>query len=300
MSHESEGMEPAADVFAERDERDAIALLGMLAHLSAKWDAPLQGSGDRIHSVGLNVCSLIVDNRDGELLAITTNQVEDPPNPLEHAEQRAIRTAIERLNAKRVRHPSESMNQYCRSLFYGPGDDVAAFVHEGCTLYVTLEPCPMCTATVCVARIKRVAFLFRDPLFGGSWDWRGDSARDGIKQRYYPWHRMELGPLSQPVGAKQAEVADLYRQLMRAAGEELGGPPGLCGAGVRAGLYFDHLKDLLDQAAELFAKMFGGTGWLRPAFAKNRVFASGIARALELDGETFDDGGASGSGGHSG
>ena len=37
---------------------------------------------------------------------------------------------------------------------------------EGCTLYVTLEPCPMCAGALILARISRLVFGCRDPKAG--------------------------------------------------------------------------------------------------------------------------------------
>ena len=37
---------------------------------------------------------------------------------------------------------------------------------EGCTLFVTLEPCPMCTGAIMNARIRTVVFGARDPVKG--------------------------------------------------------------------------------------------------------------------------------------
>ena len=37
---------------------------------------------------------------------------------------------------------------------------------DGCTLYVTLEPCPMCAGAILNARIPRVFYGARDPAFG--------------------------------------------------------------------------------------------------------------------------------------
>jgi tRNA(adenine34) deaminase len=38
---------------------------------------------------------------------------------------------------------------------------------DGCTLYVTLEPCPMCAFAALLARVDRVVFGAADPKFGG-------------------------------------------------------------------------------------------------------------------------------------
>ena len=37
---------------------------------------------------------------------------------------------------------------------------------EGCTIYVTLEPCPMCTGAIISARIPRLVFALRDGQTG--------------------------------------------------------------------------------------------------------------------------------------
>ena len=37
---------------------------------------------------------------------------------------------------------------------------------DGCTIYVTLEPCPMCTGAIINARIPRVVFGAREDNFG--------------------------------------------------------------------------------------------------------------------------------------
>src|SRR5690606_9410551 len=37
---------------------------------------------------------------------------------------------------------------------------------SGCSLYVTLEPCPMCAGAIVPARIDRVIFSTRDPKAG--------------------------------------------------------------------------------------------------------------------------------------
>ena len=37
---------------------------------------------------------------------------------------------------------------------------------EGCTLYVTLEPCPMCAGAIVQARIPRVVYGAADPKAG--------------------------------------------------------------------------------------------------------------------------------------
>jgi tRNA(adenine34) deaminase len=38
---------------------------------------------------------------------------------------------------------------------------------DGCDLYVTLEPCPMCAAAISLARVRRLYFGAYDPKAGG-------------------------------------------------------------------------------------------------------------------------------------
>jgi len=83
------------------------------------------------------VGALIV--RDGQLLATGYNLREQAKNPTAHAELLAITRAAEALGDWRL---------------------------ERCTLYVTLEPCIMCSGAILLARIPRVVFGASDPKAG--------------------------------------------------------------------------------------------------------------------------------------
>jgi len=67
------------------------------------------------------------------------NLRETSLDPTAHAEMIAIREASEALSAWRL---------------------------TGCTLYVTLEPCPMCAGAIVQSRIDRVVFGAADPKAG--------------------------------------------------------------------------------------------------------------------------------------
>ena len=41
-----------------------------------------------------------------------------------------------------------------------------SWILEDCTIYVTLEPCPMCAGTILQSRIKRLVFAANEPKFG--------------------------------------------------------------------------------------------------------------------------------------
>lgn len=76
------------------------------------------------------VGALIID-KNGEVISKAYNLRENKKNAVAHAEILAIKQACEALGDWRL---------------------------SGCTLYVTLEPCPMCTGAIVNSRIKRVVF----------------------------------------------------------------------------------------------------------------------------------------------
>jgi tRNA(adenine34) deaminase len=80
------------------------------------------------------VGAILVDASNA-LIAVGRNTMETEHDPSGHAEMMAIRQAARSLNNHRL------------------GDT---------TLYVTLEPCPMCAGLIVHARIKRVVFATRD------------------------------------------------------------------------------------------------------------------------------------------
>ena len=77
--------------------------------------------------------------RESEILAAAHNQREQLRDPTAHAEMIAITQAAAALNSWRL---------------------------EGCTLYVTLEPCPMCAGAILQARMSQVVFGAEDPKAG--------------------------------------------------------------------------------------------------------------------------------------
>ena len=77
--------------------------------------------------------------RDGEIVARARNSREGDKNPLSHAEIKII-------------------NDTCRAL--------GGWRLTRCTLYVTLEPCPMCAGAILTSRIKEVYFGAYDEKYG--------------------------------------------------------------------------------------------------------------------------------------
>ena len=83
------------------------------------------------------VAAIIV--RDGEEIARASNQTVRTQDPTAHAETLAIRAASAVLEQWRL---------------------------EGCTMYVTLEPCAMCAGAIVLARVERVIFAAWDDKAG--------------------------------------------------------------------------------------------------------------------------------------
>jgi tRNA(adenine34) deaminase len=80
-----------------------------------------------------------VIERDGEVIAAAHNSVESALDPTAHAEMLAVTQAATKLGDWRL---------------------------EGCTLYVTKEPCPMCSGAMLMSRLQRVCYAVPDPKMG--------------------------------------------------------------------------------------------------------------------------------------
>ncbi len=86
------------------------------------------------------VGAVIVEGASGRVLAMAGNETRALNDPTAHAEVLAIRRACAVLQSERL---------------------------EGCDLYVTLEPCPMCAGAISFARLRRLYFGAEDPKGGG-------------------------------------------------------------------------------------------------------------------------------------
>ena len=81
-----------------------------------------------------------VITRSGEIVAEAGNAMRGSIDPTAHAEMVAIRLAAETLGQPRL---------------------------DGCTLWVTLEPCAMCAAAIALSRLDALRFAAEDPKGGG-------------------------------------------------------------------------------------------------------------------------------------
>ena len=77
--------------------------------------------------------------KDGKIIGEGYNMREQKKNALSHAETEAINAACKTLGDWRL---------------------------DGCTIYVTLEPCPMCTGAIINSRISEVVFGAYDLTMG--------------------------------------------------------------------------------------------------------------------------------------
>jgi tRNA(adenine34) deaminase len=115
--------------------------------------------------------------RDEEVLARAGNARERDQDPTAHAEMLALRATAQALGTWRL---------------------------DGCTMYVTLEPCAMCAGALVLARIDRLVFAAADPKagFAGS---LGDLVRDPRLN-----HSVEV-----TTGVLEPEAAALLREFFR-------------------------------------------------------------------------------------
>lgn len=70
-------------------------------------------------------------------------------------------------SGRNVREASQSVLSHAELVALEEGSKhLGSWRLEGCTLYVTLEPCPMCAGALVQARIDRVVYGARDPKSG--------------------------------------------------------------------------------------------------------------------------------------
>lgn len=112
---------------------------------------------------------------EGRIVATGRNTREADRDPLGHAELSALKAASVELDRWRL---------------------------AGCTLYVTLEPCPMCAAAAVEARVDRIVFGAYDPKLGAC-----GSVLSLAEARWWN-HRLEVIG-----GILEAESAALLRKF---------------------------------------------------------------------------------------
>ena len=106
--------------------------------------------------------------RDGEIVGEGRNRREEDGVATAHAELEAIRDACQRVGSWRL---------------------------HGCTLYVTLEPCPMCAGGIINARIEQVRYGAKDEKAGAC-----GSVLNLFEERFNHKPRIYRGPMENECG----------------------------------------------------------------------------------------------------
>ena len=106
--------------------------------------------------------------RDGEIIGEGRNRREENGDATAHAELEAIREACQRVGSWRL---------------------------HGCTLYVTLEPCPMCAGGIINARIEQVRYGTKDEKAGAC-----GSVLNLFEERFNHKPRIYRGPMENECG----------------------------------------------------------------------------------------------------
>lgn len=103
--------------------------------------------------------------RDGAIIGEGRNRREERGDATAHAELEAIRAACENVGSWRLHR---------------------------CTMYVTLEPCPMCAGGIINARISEVHYGTRDERAGAC-----GSVLNLFEERFHHRPRLYRGPLEE-------------------------------------------------------------------------------------------------------
>jgi tRNA(adenine34) deaminase len=155
---------------------DSMSALETLLAPHRRWMKLALREAEKAYDAGeVPVGAVVV--RGEQILGRGHNLVETLKDPTAHAEMIALTAACQTLGDKRL---------------------------DGCTLYVTLEPCPMCAGAIVWARLERLVF--------GAFDEKAGSASTlyNIPQDARLNHRVEL--LS---GVMADEAAALLQAFFR-------------------------------------------------------------------------------------
>ena len=120
---------------------------------------------------------VIVNNQTGEIIGRGSNEREETQNAIKHAEIIAIEQACHAVGSWRLEHTS---------------------------LFVTLEPCPMCAGAIINSRIEEVIFGASDPKAGSV-----GSINNLLAETRYN-HQPEV-----LANVKEQETGDLLRNFFR-------------------------------------------------------------------------------------
>ncbi|CAG9465872.1 unnamed protein product [Pedinophyceae sp. YPF-701] len=155
----------------------------------------------------------VVVDEDGRVVGDGRNATEELLDPSAHAELVAIRAAARTLGSWQLL--------------------------ARCTLYVTLEPCPMCAGGILQSRLRRVVYGAKNPLLGADGSWAsllraGESAAAGSADA---GPRAPLRPhpfcpdLEVHAGVLEGECAEAMKEFFRERRKRAAWEPGADGRG---------------------------------------------------------------------
>lgn len=124
---------------------------------------------------------IIVDNTTSEILSVGYNEREQTQNAIKHAEIIAIEQACAKIGSWRLEHSS---------------------------LFVTLEPCPMCAGAIINSRIEEVVFGAFDPKAGSV-----GSINNLFEEKRYNHHPDFLGGVLADESASMLQ--NFFREIRR-------------------------------------------------------------------------------------
>ena len=114
---------------------------------------------------------------NGNVLAQAGNRVEELHDPSAHAEMLVMREAVQQRQGQKL---------------------------ADCTLFVSLEPCPMCAAAMAHFRLGRVVF--------GAYDPKGGGVEHGAR---LPYRRETLHRMEVIGGVREQEAAEMLKAFFQ-------------------------------------------------------------------------------------
>lgn len=127
------------------------------------------------------VGAIIVD-KDGNILAKAYNNVEKIGCQTGHAEVRAIAKAANKVGDWRL---------------------------DGCSIYVTLEPCLMCFGLIKISRLSKIVYGAKSPLFGAGLD----------NEASFPVYKSDLKINGEILSQESAKLLKLFFKQLRSKKE---------------------------------------------------------------------------------
>ena len=122
--------------------------------------------------------AVVVDTETGKVLSTARNSVEKQMDGTGHAEMIAIQKAMQVVGNWRL---------------------------SNCTLYTTLEPCPMCMGAIQSCRVGKVVYGAKDQRLGACGSWI-----DLVNEKQHPFHTVEVQG-----GVCEVECGDILKRFFR-------------------------------------------------------------------------------------